>query len=182
MTSPVRSRLLHVLPVLAFLAVLVGFGLGLRHDPAAVPSQLIGKPLPGFVLPSLSTDRAPLRAAGLRGPLLLNVFASWCVPCAQEHPVLMEIAAGQQVPLYGLNWKDTPAAGAAWLQARGNPYVAVMSDVPGRAGIDMGVTGVPETYVIDRRGIVRYRYTGPLTLQTWHGELEPMLAQLRREP
>ena len=175
------NRLLFALPVAGFVALVGVFGIGLTKDPAVIPSQLIDRPLPAFDLPGLSDAQPGFGTAELRGkPLLLNVFASWCAACPQEHPMLTKIAASG-VPVYGLNWKDTPPEATRWLGELGNPYRKVASDPTARTGIDLGVTGVPETFVIDKRGRVRYKQIGPIDAQAWETVLKPMLAKLEAE-
>ena len=174
-------RLLATLPAVLFVLVLLGFMIGLKRDPAILPSMLIGKPLPAFALPPLKPERAGLASADLTGePVLLNVFASWCGPCKTEHPVLMQLKA-QGVPIAGLDWKEQAAAGARWLDESGDPYQRTGNDQTGRTGIDLGVSGVPETFVIDRQGRVRYRQVGAITPEIWATTLEPLLAKLRTE-
>jgi cytochrome c biogenesis protein CcmG/thiol:disulfide interchange protein DsbE len=174
-------RVLFLAPVLLLVLVLVGFGVGLRHDPSILPSQLIGKPLPAFSLPPLSPDRTGLATADLAGePVLLNVFASWCVACRVEHPTLMRLK-DQGVKIAGLDWKDEAADGAGWLSQNGDPYALTGNDRTGRAGIDLGVSGVPETFVVDRRGRVRYRQVGPITPEVWAEIIEPLMVKLRAE-
>jgi cytochrome c biogenesis protein CcmG/thiol:disulfide interchange protein DsbE len=174
-------RLLALLPVAAFVIVLVGFMMGLRHDPAILPSMLIGKPLPAFALAPLRPGTPGLASGEITGePVLLNVFASWCGPCKQEHPVLMRLKA-QGVPIVGLDWKEEASDGARWLDANGDPYLRAGNDRAGRAGIDLGVSGVPETFVVDRRGRVRYRQVGAITPQVWAEKIEPLMARLRAE-
>jgi cytochrome c biogenesis protein CcmG/thiol:disulfide interchange protein DsbE len=172
-----RRRLLLMIPFGAtlaaggaFLAMLDRAQEG-KFDPHGVPSMLIGKPVPPFTLPGdpgfASTD--------LSGrPILVNFFASWCVPCVEEAPVLMGLKQAG-VTLYGIAYKDKPAATAAFLARHGNPYARVARDEPGRVAIDWGVTGVPETYLIDAQGIVRWRYVGPLTPEAVSAELQPAL-------
>ncbi len=174
-------RLVFLAPVALLVLVLIGFGVGLRRDPSILPSQLIGKPLPAFSLPPLSPDRTGLATADLAGePVLLNVFASWCVACRVEHPTLMRLKA-QGVNIAGLDWKDEPADGAGWLGQNGDPYARTGNDRTGRAGIDLGVSGVPETFVVDRKGRVRYRQVGPITPEVWAETIEPLMAKLRAE-
>jgi len=174
-------RLIALLPVGLFVLVLVGFMAGLKRDPAVLPSMLIGKPLPAFALPPLQADAPGLASADLAGqPVLLNVFASWCGPCKEEHPTLLRLKA-EGVPIAGLDWKEEAADGARWLEANGDPYVVAGSDRTGRAGIDLGVSGVPETFVIDRRGRVRYRQVGAITQQVWTQTIAPLMARLRAE-
>ena len=175
-------RLAFILPVLLFLLVSAALGLGLRRDPSILPSMLIDRPIPAFDLPGLTPeDTVGLASSDFAGePVLLNVFASWCVACVIEHPMLLRLQA-QGVTIHGLDWKDEPAAGAEWLAQRGNPYSLIGSDPLGRTGIDFGVTGAPETFVIDGRGRVRYRHVGPITPQVSTATLEPLMARLERE-
>ncbi len=171
-------RLLFLAPVAAVLVVLGVFAFGLRRDPSLLPSTLIGKPVPAFDLASVRTGEAGLASRDLRGrPRLLNAFASWCVSCKLEHPILLALKA-QGVPIDGLDWKDTPAAGAAYLQKEGDPYARVGSDPTGRAGIDLGVAAVPETFVVDGAGVVRYKHVGPISPDDWNKTLEPLMARL----
>lgn len=175
-------RLAFIVPVVLFLLVGAALGLGLRRDPSVLPSMLIDRPVPAFDLPGLTPeDPAGLASSDFAGkPALLNVFASWCVACVIEHPMLLRLQA-QGVTIHGLDWKDEPAAGAAWLAQRGNPYALIGSDPGGRTGIDFGVTGAPETFVIDGRGRVRYRHVGPITPQVWAETLQPLMARLETE-
>lgn len=171
-----------VLPLAAFLAIVVALGAGLRHDPRELPSALVGRPAPAFALPVLDTPGGTqtLRAADLRGKVwILNVWASWCAACRTEHPVLVDFAAKSPVPVYGLNYKDTTPAAQAWLQQMGNPYVLSGVDTDGRVGIDFGVYGVPETYIIDAQGVVRYRQVGPVTPDVLERQIKPLLRQLQ---
>jgi cytochrome c biogenesis protein CcmG/thiol:disulfide interchange protein DsbE len=147
-----------------------------------MPSTLIDKPTPTFQLAALDGQEGGLSNTDLQGRVtLLNVFASWCPGCKVEHPMLLKLAAGSGVPIYGLNWKDSRSDGARWLARTGSPYKQVGSDESGRTGIDLGVTGVPETFVIDKGGRVRFRYPGPLTEEVWHDNFEPLLNALRSE-
>jgi cytochrome c biogenesis protein CcmG/thiol:disulfide interchange protein DsbE len=178
------KRLLFILPVLGFIALLAAFFAGLGRDPRALPSAFIGKPLPAFAVGPVR----PGEAQGLANtdfaagePALLNVFASWCGPCRVEHPVLMRLRA-QGVAIHGLDWKErTPGAGARWLSDNGDPYIRAGDDPTGRAGIEIGVAGVPETFVIDKRGRVRYRHVGAVTPDVWERKIGPLLEELRRE-
>ena len=174
-------RLIALLPVAAFVIVLVGFLIGLKRDPAILPSMLIGKPLPAFDLPPVKPMASGLTSAELVGePRLLNVFASWCGPCREEHPVLLQLKA-QGVTIDGLDWKEEADAGARWLDANGDPYAKAGNDRTGRAGIDMGVSGVPETFVLDRKGRVRYRQVGAITPEVWSQTIAPLMAKLKAE-
>ena len=173
-------KLLRYLVPLALFFVLVAFLFkGLDLNPREVPSPLIGKPAPAFALPRLDDATQRIRPEDLRGQVwLLNVWASWCVPCRQEHPLLMQIAQRRLAPVYGLNYKDQATAAKAMLAQGGNPYVATAVDADGRVGIDLGVYGVPETFVIDKQGVVRFKHVGPLTPEVVQTRIEPLLRQL----
>lgn len=178
------TRLLFILPVIAFLGLIGVFGIGLTKDPKVLPSALIDRPLPAFTLPGIADvpgGGPGFASADLRGePALLNVFGSWCVACPQEHPVLTAIAK-QGFPVYGLAWKDKPADARAWLVRFGNPYRAVADDEAGRTAIDLGVTGAPETFVVDKRGRIRFKQIGPISPATWETTIRPLMQQLRAE-
>ena len=168
----------HLLPLIAFL-VLVGFlAVGLKLDPREVPSPLIGKPAPAFSLPRLDAPAQRLSSQEMRGKVwVLNVWASWCGPCRQEHPLIAELAKSGAA-VYGLNYKDKPADAVAWLAELGNPYVATVSDVEGLVGIDFGVYGVPETFVIDQAGVIRLKHIGPMTPEALRDRVLPLLRKL----
>ncbi|WP_297527876.1 DsbE family thiol:disulfide interchange protein [Thiohalobacter sp.] len=172
----------QALPLGIFLALVAVLAVGLRLDPAEVPSPLIGKPAPGFELPALQAPEAKVRPADFLGEVwLLNVWASWCAGCQVEHPVLMALAEQGHLSLVGMAYKDDATAAEAWLQARGNPYRVVAMDTSGQAGIDWGVYGVPETFVIDARGVVRHKHIGPLTRQALREDILPLVERLRTE-
>ncbi len=167
------------LPLVAFLVLVGFFAKGLFLNPREVPSPLIGRAAPAFALPLVGNDAASFSPADMRGKVwLLNVWAPWCVSCRQEHPVLMQIAQGGRVPIVGLNWKDRDREAAMLLARAGSPYLAVAEDLDGRVGIDYGVTGTPETYVIDREGIVRMKHIGPISPDVWKAKFEPKLKEL----
>jgi cytochrome c biogenesis protein CcmG/thiol:disulfide interchange protein DsbE len=174
-------RLLFLIPVLVFAGVGIGLALGLTRDPSILPSALIGKPVPEFDLPPLDgLDRPGLASADLEGrAVLVNVFASWCVPCRAEHPILMRLAE-RGVPIYGINYKDKPDQAGAWLGELGDPFERIGADQSGRVAIDWGVYGVPETFVIDAAGRIRHKFVGPLMPQDVDKTLLPMLAELNR--
>jgi cytochrome c biogenesis protein CcmG/thiol:disulfide interchange protein DsbE len=178
------KRLLFLIPVLAFVGLAVVFGIGLTKDPKQLPSQLIDRPLPEFALPGIAAvpgGGPGFATANLKGePALLNVFGSWCAACPQEHPVLTEIAR-QGFPVYGLAWKDKPEDARAWLVRYGNPYRAVADDQAGRTAIDLGVTGAPETFIVDKHGRVRFKQVGPIDTETWENSLKPLMLKLRAE-
>jgi cytochrome c biogenesis protein CcmG/thiol:disulfide interchange protein DsbE len=172
-------RLLYLIPVLVFAGIGIGLALGLTRDPSILPSALIGKPVPDFKLPGVAgLDRPGLSSADLKGkPALVNVFASWCVPCRAEQPLLLRLA-DSGVPIYGINYKDKPGQVNAWLNQLGNPYKRIGADQSGRVAIDWGVYGVPETFVIDADGRIRHKFVGPLMPQDVDQTLLPMLAKL----
>lgn len=171
---------LRFLIPLAIFLVLAGFMLvGLNRDPREVPSPLIGKPAPEFALTRLDDANATIKRADLLGQVwMLNVWASWCVACREEHPLLVEYSRQKRLPIYGLNYKDQRADGQGWLAQFGNPYTASLWDNAGRVGLDFGVYGVPETFIIDREGVVRLKHIGPLTPQVIRERIEPLLKSL----
>ncbi|MFG6468163.1 DsbE family thiol:disulfide interchange protein [Roseateles sp. BYS87W] len=171
-----------LLPLAAFGSLVAVLAVGLNRDPREVPSPLIGKPAPPLMLPQLDNPGAQVSGEALKGRVwLLNVWASWCGACREEHPELVAFARRQSVPVYGLDYKDTRPQGQDWLRRLGNPYVASAFDELGRAGLDWGVYGVPETFVIDARGVVRHKHIGPLTAQVLKERIEPLLARLATE-
>jgi cytochrome c biogenesis protein CcmG/thiol:disulfide interchange protein DsbE len=169
-----------LLPLGAFLVLAVFLGVGLKLDPREVPSPLIGQPAPAFALTRLDQAQTTLRKEDYLGQVwILNVWASWCGACRDEHPVLVDFAARKVVPLVGLNYKDTRAEGLAWLARLGDPYVASLFDADGKVGIDFGVYGVPETFVIDRQGVIRLKHIGPVTPQVLRERIEPLVKELQ---
>ena len=174
-----RVLLRYLLPLLLF-AVLVGFlARGLSLKPHEIPSPLINKPAPAFTLPTLDAPEQKISAQDLRGKVwILNVWASWCVACRIEHPLLVEFSKTGTVPIYGLNYKDKRDDATAWLGKFGNPYVRSLSDTEGLVGIDFGVYGVPETFVIDKNGVIRYKQIGPVTPEVLRDEIVPLLRKL----
>ena len=168
-----------LIPMGIFLVLVLFLGAGLKLDPKEVPSPLIGKPAPAFALARLDDPALTIRRDDLLGQVwMLNVWASWCVACREEHPLLVEFAKSKMLPIYGLNYKDKPAAGQKWLADFGNPYTASLSDLDGRVGIDFGVYGVPETFIIDRQGVVRFKQIGPVTPEVIRTKIEPLVRQL----
>ena len=167
---------------LAIFAVLVLFlWVGLGRDPRLVPSPLIGKPAPPFRLAQLHKPTDWLQADDLRGKVwLLNVWASWCVSCREEHPLLLQLAKANLLPLYGLDYKDKNDQALAWLAQNGDPYTASIVDADGRVGIDYGVYGVPETFLIDKAGVVRYKQIGPLTAEALKEKILPLVRELQK--
>lgn len=177
------GRLPYVLPALVFAALAIYLAYALRpgRDPTLVASALIDKPMPSFALPALRPNATGLASGDLAGKVgVLNFFASWCLPCRAEHPLLMRIAKEEGVPVYGIAYKDTPEAAGAWLDQLGDPFTRIGLDSNGRTGIDFGVYGVPETYVIDREGRIRFRQVGPLDIETLERALLPLIARLRQ--
>ena len=169
-----------VVPLIVLGVLILLLAVGLRRDPREVPSPLIGKPVPRFVLPPVQGRSLGLSSADLKDEVsLVNVFASWCVACREEHPVLMQMKRAGLVPIHGLNYEDQPADAEKWLDDMGDPYTRTGADVDGRIGIDWGVYGVPETFVIDRDGRIAYKHIGPLTPQFVDETLRPLLARLR---
>ena len=170
-----------LLPLGLFLALVVVLGIGLTRDPREVPSPLINKPAPPFRLPLLHEPEKALSPADLRGEVwLLNVWASWCPACRDEHPVLIELAKLRLAPIYGLNYKDKRDDAIVWLKRFGDPYEASIVDADGKVGIDYGVYGVPETYVIDQRGVIRYKRIGPVTPEIVKQKIVPLVQELNR--
>lgn len=173
------KTLRFLIPLLIFLGLVWFLGAGLKLDPKEVPSPLIGKPAPSFALTRLDNATTTIRNADLLGQVwMLNVWASWCVACRQEHPLLVEFARSKQLPIYGLNYKDDRLAGLRWLANFGNPYEVSLFDQDGRVGIDFGVYGVPETFIIDRQGVIRFKQIGPLTPEVLKTQIEPLVRQL----
>jgi cytochrome c biogenesis protein CcmG, thiol:disulfide interchange protein DsbE len=173
------KSLRFLLPLGILLVLLAFLGVGLGLNPREVPSPLIGKPAPDFKLPRLDDPSRTLGRVDLLGkPWILNVWASWCGPCRTEHPLVVDLARRKLAPVIGLNYKDDRAAANQWLAKLGNPYHAVLFDADGRTGIDFGVYGVPETFIIDSQGIVRMKHVGPLTPEVVRDRIEPLLRQL----
>ena len=176
------KRLVALVPLTLFATLAVGLGFSLTNDPRRMPSMLIDKPAPRFVLAPLDGAAEGLSSADLDGKVaLLNVFASWCQGCRTEHPTLMRLARNDVIPIYGVNWKDKPGDGARWLKQHQSPYRLAGDDSSGRLGIDLGVTGVPETFVMDRSGRIRYRHAGAISDDIWRDVFEPLVNSLRSE-
>ena len=175
--------MLKYLIPLGLFAVLVFFlAIGLGRDPHEVPSPLINKAAPTFRLPQLKDPSKTFSAEDMRGKVwILNVWASWCVSCQDEHPLLIEYSKSGVVPIYGLNWKDKREDALAWLDELGDPYVVSASDFDGRIAIDYGVYGAPETYVIDQSGVIRFKQIGAVTPDVWSQKILPLVQQLNRQ-
>ncbi len=167
------------IPMALMLGLLALLAVGLTHDPREVPSPLIGKSAPAFALPGLGGTPPQLANADLRGrPVLVNFFASWCAGCRVEHPLLMQLAK-EGVEIIGIDYKDSDADGAQWLARFGNPYRVVAADAQGAAGLDWGVYGVPESYVLSPDGIILFKQIGPVTEQVWREKMAPLMAGSR---
>jgi cytochrome c biogenesis protein CcmG, thiol:disulfide interchange protein DsbE len=151
------------------------FLFGLQHDPRIVPSPLIGKPAPGFALRRVGEETPFTRDDLLGRPLLVNFWASWCAACRVEHPLLMELSR-RGIEIVGIDYKDSDAEGLRWLQRHGNPYRSIVADPEGRMGLDWGVYGVPETFVLDAQGTIVYKQIGPLTEAAWREKVAPLMA------
>lgn len=165
---------------LALFAVLLGFlAVGLNLNPREVPSPLIDKPAPAFALPRLDDPTQTLTREDMLGKVwMLNVWASWCVACREEHPILVDFSKRSPVPIYGLNYKDQRPDAMNWLARFGNPYKASLQDQKGLVGIDYGVYGVPETFIIDKKGVIRFKQIGPVTPEVLRERIEPLLKEL----
>lgn len=168
------------IPLVLFVGLGALLGVGLKLKPREVPSPFIDKPAPAFKLPQLSEAKADFDPAQMKGQVwLLNVWASWCAPCREEHPLLVDAARANTVPVVGLNYKDDPRAADEWLRKLGDPYREIAVDRDGRVSIDYGVYGVPETFVIDRDGVVRLKHIGPLTPEVWQRQVLPLVQRLQ---
>ena len=170
-----------LLPLAIFIVRVAFLGIGLRLNPREVPSPLIDKPAPAFRVAQLHDAGKTISSEDMRGKVwLLNVWASWCVACRQEHPILVELAKRNVVPIVGLNYKDGRDAAQQWLRELGDPYQVSAFDADGRIGIDYGVYGVPETFLIDRQGIIRYKHIGPVTAKAVEESILPKIRELGR--
>lgn len=175
-----KIRFAFVMPIIAFLGVSVALGWGLMRDPREIPSALIGKPVPDFALPPVQGRSLGLSSTDLRGEVsLVNVFASWCTACREEHPLFMRLAESGSIPLHGLNYKDRPADAEAWLDTLGDPYMRTGADRNGRVAIDWGVYGVPETYVIDHEGRIVFKHVGPVSEAVLRQKILPIVERLQ---
>ncbi len=171
------KKYLIPLAIFAALGLLLAYGLNL--DPRRIPSPLIGKPVPEFDLPTVADPAHRVSRDSLLGRVyLLNVWASWCVACREEHPFLVELAGRKAVPIIGLDYKDKRQDALQWLTGMGDPYETSISDDDGRVGINLGVYGVPETFVVDKKGIIRYKQIGPLTPEAWDKKIAPLIKEL----
>ena len=176
-------RWLMLAPVTLLAVIAAFFAFGLTQDPHSLPSTMIDRPMPDFSLEALENGDAPLANSDLLGRVsMVNIFGSWCPSCLVEHSQLIEIGHSGLVALHGVDWRDPPGAGAAWLAQYGNPYAKTGMDRDSTLAIDLGVTGAPETFVIDRGGRIRYKQIGPITQQVWSETLLPIIRKLQSEP
>ncbi|QBG35496.1 DsbE family thiol:disulfide interchange protein [Litorilituus sediminis] len=176
------GKLIRFLPLILVIALGVVLYRGLSLNPQDMPSALVGKPMPQFSLPTLNNSERIVTSADLKGDIvLLNVWATWCPTCKYEHPYLVDIAKNPQLKLYGLNYKDERAAAQEWLTVYEDPYMFSIFDDVGTLGLDLGVYGAPETFVIDHHGIIRKRFAGAIDTRVWRKEFEPLIAQLISE-
>ncbi len=174
------TRWAYLLPVGVFVLVAVFFAVGLTMNPREIPSALIGRPVPAFALPPVAGRQLGLSSADLKGEVsLVNVFASWCAACRDEHPVLMGLAARKLVPIHGLNYKDKPEDARRWLDTLGDPYTRTGADLNGRVAIEWGVYGVPETFVVDRNGRIAYKHIGAMTPKVLDEKILPLVRKLQ---
>lgn len=170
-----------VIPLALFAVLVIFLAIGLRRDPHEIPSPLINKPAPSFQLAQLKDPAKTFSAEEMKGKVwLLNVWASWCFSCRDEHPFLLEYARSGAIPIYGLNSKDKREDALAWLSELGDPYVLSVSDLDGRVGIDYGVYGAPETYLIDRNGVIRFKQVGPVSPDIWEQKILPLAKELSK--
>lgn len=177
-----KSYLRYSIPLIIFAVIAVFLFKGLGMNPREIPSPLIGKSVPEFSLPSLEQPNTLISNKDLLGkPYLLNVWATWCISCRAEHATLVQLERTGKVDIYGLDWKDDRENAQAWLSQLGNPYKATIFDKKGRTAIDLGVYGAPETFVVDSKGVIHYKFAGPVTLELFNETLLPLLEKLKQE-
>ena len=175
----ISRRWIFLAPAGAFALVASALGIGLTLNLREIPSALIDKPVPTFRLPPVKGRDLGLSSDDLRGEIsLVNIFASWCIPCLAEHPIFMRLKREGIVPVHGINYKDDPNAAAEWLERNGDPYARTGADLDGRVAIDWGVYGVPETFIIDRAGRIVFKQIGPITPQILDDQILPLIARL----
>lgn len=181
--SPIRRKgfpRIYALPLIVFAFIAVAFAIGLTLDPSKIPSVLIGKPVPEFDLPPVRGRTLGLASKDLRGEVsLVNVWASWCTACRVEHPLLMDLAKKNAVPIHGLNYKDKPDDAQNWLDGLGDPYTRTGADINGRVAIDWGVYGVPETFIVDRSGRIAYKHIGAINERVLEEKMLPLVEKLQ---
>jgi len=177
-----KRRLVTLMPLIIFVVIAIFLAIGLTMDPKLVPSPLINKLVPQFSLPAVQGRTLSLASKDLVGEVsMVNVFASWCVACREEHPVLLQIAGENIVPIHGLNYKDKPDDAANWLDTLGDPYTRTGADIEGKVAIDWGVYGVPETFIIDKTGHIAYKQIGAINPKNWQEKLLPMIRKLQQQ-
>jgi len=177
-----KVSLISLVPVLLLVGMVALFALGLGKDPSLLPSVMVERPMPDFVLEPVLDNMEVFAPADLLGQIsLVNVFGSWCAACLLEHPTLMRLAREQRIAIYGVNWRDSAENGANWLKQHGNPYVKVGLDEHSKMIIDLGVTGAPETYITDAQGRIRFKQVGPITEAVWHQTILPVVLTLEAE-
>jgi len=186
LTSPTPTasnfrRLGFLLPVAVFAVIAAGLGIGLTRNPQEIPSVLIGKPVPEFSLPPVQGRALGLASTDLKGEVsLVNVFASWCTACRYEHPLFMQLEEDGVVSIHGLNYKDRPEDAAKWLDDLGDPYTRTGADLDGRVGIEWGVYGVPETFVVSKKGVIVHKHIGPVSAKDLEATILPLIERLRQ--
>jgi cytochrome c biogenesis protein CcmG/thiol:disulfide interchange protein DsbE len=172
----------YLIPLALFLVLVVFLAIGLTRNPQELPSALLDKPAPTFRLPQLKQPDKTFSAEDMRGKVwMLNVWASWCVACRDEHPYLFEYQKSSAVPIYGLNYKDRPEDALGWLSELGDPYLLSAVDLDGRVAIDYGVYGAPESYIIDKSGTIRMKHVGPVMPEVWEKKILPLVQELNRQ-
>ena len=170
-----------LIPLVLFLGLVAFLFVGLHRDPSEVPSPLIDKAAPSFMLPQLQEPNKTFSVESMRGKVwLLNFWGTWCITCRDEHPWLIEFAKSGAVPIYGIDFKDDPAAARQWLNELGNPYTLTASDVDGKISIDYGVYAAPESFLIDKNGVIKYKKTGPITQEDWYKDILPLAKKLNQ--
>lgn len=172
-------KLKLLIPLVIFLLLTLFLWHGLYHDPHSLPSVLVNKSLPNFSMPALEEKESITQQDFIGHVTMLNVFATWCLTCHIEHPILMDIADSKKVVVYGVNYKDNHFAAQNWLKKYGNPYQKIIDDSAGTFAINLGVYGTPETFIIDQNGVIRDRYTGPITQAVWRNILLPEIQRLQ---
>ncbi len=177
------KRLLFFVPLIVLVVLGVYFAFGLQRDPQVLPSALIDQKVPEFDLAAIEGASQGLSNADLMGQVtLVNIFGSWCVACRIEHPFLMELKANNVIPIYGIDWREpNRQAGPAWLKKFGNPYTRIGDDPRSEGAIAFGVTGAPETFIVDKRGVIRHKFAGPITREIWERQLRPVVQKLRSD-
>ena len=176
------KRLLFLLPLALFLVIAGYFALGLTRDPRVLPSVLIDQPVPDFALPAIQGRDQGFASPDLKGGVsLVNVFGSWCVACRVEHPFLMQLKQRGEIPIHAIDWREPDReAGPRWLAKYGDPYALIGDDPESRGAIAFGVTGAPETFLVDRHGVIRHKHVGPITPEVWDRTLRPLIAELQK--